>query len=49
MATYNGYCVKCKEKRDFEGTETEMPNGRKMAKGVCPVCGTKVNRFLSSK
>ncbi len=43
--TYNGYCVKCKEKRDFEG-EVTRPNGRRMAKGICPVCGTKMNRIL---
>jgi hypothetical protein len=43
--TYNGYCVKCKEKRDFEGEVTET-NGRRMAKGTCPVCGTKMNRIL---
>ena len=43
--TYNGYCVKCKEKRDFDGEVTET-NGRRMAKGTCPVCGTKMNRIL---
>lgn len=43
--TYNGYCVKCKEKRDFEGEAVET-NGRRMAKGICPVCGTKMNRIL---
>lgn len=43
--TYNGYCVKCKEKRDFEGEVAET-NGRRMAKGICPVCGTKMNRIL---
>ncbi|GGM07892.1 DUF5679 domain-containing protein [Nakamurella endophytica] len=43
--TYNGYCVKCKEKRDFEGQVHET-NGRRMAKGPCPVCGTTVNRIL---
>jgi len=42
---YNGYCVKCKEKRDFDG-EVHETNGRRMAKGICPVCGTKMNRIL---
>ena len=46
VATYNGYCVKCKEKRDFEGAETVSKTGMKMAKGTCPVCGTTVNRIL---
>jgi ssDNA-binding Zn-finger/Zn-ribbon topoisomerase 1 len=44
--TYNGYCVKCKEKRDFEGEVSVSESGRKMAKGICPVCGTKMNRIL---
>jgi hypothetical protein len=43
--SYNGYCVKCKEKRDFDGEAIET-NGRRMAKGACPVCGTKMNRML---
>jgi hypothetical protein len=43
--TYNGYCVKCKEKRDFDG-EVHETNGRRMAKGTCPVCGTKMKRIL---
>jgi hypothetical protein len=45
-AMYNGYCVKCKEKRDFEGTVEVSKTGMKMAKGKCPVCGTTVNRIL---
>mgnify|MGYP006951293390 CR=1 FL=1 len=44
--TYNGYCVKCKEKRDFEGEVAVSKTGMKMAKGTCPVCGTTVNRIL---
>jgi hypothetical protein len=44
--TYNGYCVKCKEKRDFEGTVEVSKTGRNMAKGKCPVCGTTMNRIL---
>ena len=43
---YNGYCVKCKEKRDFEGTVTISKTNMRMAKGPCPVCGTTVNRIL---
>jgi hypothetical protein len=44
--TYNGYCVKCKEKRDFQGEVSVSESGRRMAKGQCPVCGTKMNRIL---
>ena len=45
--TWSGefYCVKCKEKREAEGRVVET-NGRRMAKGVCPVCGTNLNRIL---
>lgn len=45
--TYNGYCVKCREKRDFEGEEIELKNGTKAAQGKCPVCGTKITRMLA--
>jgi hypothetical protein len=44
--TYNGYCVKCKEKRDFQGTVVVSKTGMRMAKGPCPVCGTTMNRIL---
>ena len=36
MATYDGYCVKCREKRDFEGQEVELANGRRAAQGSVP-------------
>jgi len=34
--TYKGdaYCVKCKEKRDFEGTVKISDSGRRMAQGI---------------
>jgi hypothetical protein len=44
--TYNGYCVKCREKRDFDGEVSVSDSGRRMAKGKCPVCGTTMNRIL---
>ena len=43
---YNGYCVKCKEKRDFDGHVEISKTGMRMAKGKCPVCGTTMNRIL---
>jgi ribosomal protein S27E len=49
MATYEGYCVKCKEKREFDGHEVTLANGRPAAQGTCPVCGTKMNRMLGGK
>lgn len=47
---FEGYCVKCREKRTIaDGKVETTAQGRKMAQGICPVCGTKVTRFLSSK
>jgi hypothetical protein len=46
VAKYEAYCVKCRQKREFEGTETTLKNGRKAANGTCPVCGTNVMRIL---
>ena len=42
--TGDAYCVKCKEKRDFDGEVKVSESGRRMAQGTCPVCGTKVQR-----
>ena len=44
--TGDAYCVKCKEKRDFTGEVKVSESGRRMAQGICPVCGTKLNRIL---
>jgi ssDNA-binding Zn-finger/Zn-ribbon topoisomerase 1 len=30
-------------------TLDKASNGRTMAKGICPVCGTKMNKFLSKE
>ena len=49
MANYEGYCVKCREKREFEGNEVELANGRRAAQGACPVCGNKMNRMLGKQ
>lgn len=47
---FEGYCVKCRAKRQItDGEVKETPNGRRMAQGTCPVCGTKVTRFLASE
>ena len=46
MGSYEGYCVKCREKREFEGEKKELPNGRFAAQGECPKCGTKITRML---
>jgi hypothetical protein len=46
MASYEGYCVKCRKKQPFEGEKKDLPNGRTAAQGSCPVCGTKITRML---
>ena len=49
---FEGYCVssKCRTKRSIKNATVETTaNGRRIAKGKCPVCGTTVTRFLPSK
>jgi hypothetical protein len=47
---FEGYCVKCREKRMVADGKVEVNDkGRRMAKGVCPVCGTKITRFLPAE
>jgi len=42
-----GYCVKCKASRTMTQVEiVTTKNNRRAAKGKCPVCGTKMNKFL---
>ena len=41
-----GYCVKCKAKREIkDAKKITMKNGKPATQGVCPVCGTKVFRI----
>ena len=45
-----GYCVKCKAKKDIKDAQkVSMKNGRPAMKGVCPSCGTVMYKILSSK
>lgn len=40
------YCVKCKEKREMKDPVAGWTvTGTAITKGVCPVCGTKMNRM----
>lgn len=42
-----GYCVHCRQKREIKDPEqVTLKNGRKAVRGTCPVCGTKVLRFV---
>jgi len=44
--TVIAYCVKCKQKRQMLHTrEVTMKNGRRAIRGVCAVCGTRLNRI----
>ncbi|HJU78876.1 MAG TPA: DUF5679 domain-containing protein [Nitrososphaeraceae archaeon] len=43
MLATEGYCVKCKAKRQMKGeSQVVMKNGRPATKGICSVCGTKM-------
>ena len=43
MLATEGYCVKCKAKRQIKGeTQVIMKNGRPATRGTCSVCGTKM-------
>ncbi len=42
-----GYCVKCKAKREMSETKkVTMKNGRNAMKGKCPKCGTGMYRIV---
>ena len=43
-----GYCMKCREKRQFEGQMVTLKNGRPAAQGTCPVCGTKLTKIMGA-
>ncbi len=40
------YCMRCKEMKEMKNEHTVTKNGRKMIKGVCSKCGTKMNKFI---
>lgn len=45
-----GYCVKCKAKKEIaNAVEEVMKNGRKAIKGICPTCGTVMFKILGGK
>ncbi|MFH1643088.1 MAG: DUF5679 domain-containing protein [Patescibacteria group bacterium] len=48
-----GYCVKCKAKREMKDVEEVEMNGRggtkrRAAKGTCPTCSTKMFKILGA-
>ena len=45
-----GYCVKCKAKKEIvNAVEEVMKNGRRAIKGKCPTCGTVMFKILGGK
>ena len=43
------YCMKCKAERTIQNVQiVTTKNGRPAANGACPVCGTKMFKFLPS-
>ena len=49
METYDGvaYCINCKQNNNMaNGVVKVSDSGRRMAHGICPLCGTKVSRIL---
>ena len=38
-----GYCLKCRERREMKDAKAiTMKNGKPATEGKCPVCGTKI-------
>ena len=49
MAAKEGYCVKCKAKKDIKDpVDITMKNGRPATQGTCPDCGTKIFKIGKS-
>jgi predicted nucleic acid-binding Zn-ribbon protein len=47
MDEVKAYCMKCKTERVVqEAHVVTTKNGRRAAQGTCPVCGTKMFKFL---
>jgi RNase P subunit RPR2 len=50
MPAKEGYCVKCKAKKDIkDAQDITMKNGRPATQGTCPDCGTKIFKIGASK
>lgn len=43
MDSVEGYCVKCKSRREMKNAkQVTMKNGKPATEGECPTCGTKM-------
>ena len=45
MIYMEGYCLKCKKKREMLKTRKEKIKGRNYIKGVCKICGTNMSKI----
>jgi hypothetical protein len=44
----DAYCTKCRTKREItDPKEVTTANGRNALQGTCPVCATKLLRFVA--
>lgn len=41
-----GYCLKCKHKREMLKTHKHKIKGRNFVKGVCKKCGTNMSKVV---
>lgn len=45
-----GYCVKCKAKREMKDeAQVTMKNGKPAVQGICSTCGTKMFKIGAAK
>lgn len=52
MTKESAYCMKCKEKREFEASYKEYQTKRGVKgylSGSCPVCNTKMGKFVKPR
>ena len=50
ISTIEAYCVKCHQKRVIqEARKIITQKGRRAIEGICPICGTKLFRFIAQK
>jgi len=50
MAATEGYCMKCRTRREItDAKRVTLKNGRPALEGTCPVCGTKMVKLVSGK
>jgi len=40
------YCMKDREKKEFDGSLVTLKNGRPALQGTCATCGTKLTKIL---